>query len=188
MSLVSAALPFLRRHSLWLLFPVFLAAFLLAPACGSGLDLPLLEKEAQAVDRTLICPVCPGETIDQSQVELAKQMQALVREQLQAGWSKEQIQDFFVERYGPSVLASPPQSGFNLVAWIVPPAGVLVGIVVLWTVLRGISRRPSRQTAPPTGGEDPDALKPYLLQVDALLGQEPSPDPTNKGGTSGDGG
>ena len=36
-----------------------------------------LEAIAQGIDKSLICPICPSETIDQAQVELAKQMRKL---------------------------------------------------------------------------------------------------------------
>ena len=106
-------------------------ALLLTTACGGsgqrvGTYTPEeLEAVAYSIDRSLICPVCPAETIDQAQVQLAKQMRALVREKLAEGWSREQILDLFVESYGEDVLASPPKSGFNLLVWVVPPVGVL---------------------------------------------------------------
>ena len=37
------------------------------------------ETIAQGIDKMLMCPVCPSETIDQSQVPLAGQMRAMVR-------------------------------------------------------------------------------------------------------------
>jgi cytochrome c-type biogenesis protein CcmH len=93
-------------------------------ACGNS-DTPSLEEQAYSIDRSLICPVCPGETIDQAQVELARQMRLTVREKLAEGWSRERILQFFVDRYGEAVLAEPRKSGFNLVAWIVPFVSVL---------------------------------------------------------------
>ena len=53
-------------------------------ACTGGTELSL-EERAQSIDKSLICPVCPGETIDQAQVELAYQMRSVVREKLAAG-------------------------------------------------------------------------------------------------------
>ena len=92
---------------------------LLAVACqGSSVE-PSLEEQAQALDKQLMCPVCPSETIDQSQVELAKQMKATVRERLEEGESEQEIKDFFVDRYGDNVLAAPPARGFNIVVWVV---------------------------------------------------------------------
>jgi cytochrome c-type biogenesis protein CcmH/NrfF len=112
-----------------------------------------------------MCPICAGQTIDQSKAALSDQMQALVREQLHEGWTDEQIRRYFVERYGERVLAAPPQRGFHLVAWLVPPLGLLVGFALLGLVLRAMRRR--QAPAPgPTPPESPAGLEPYLAQVD----------------------
>ena len=50
-------------------------------------DLGYDEEEALSIDRMLICPVCPAETIDQAQVELSRQMRRIVREML-AQWGE----------------------------------------------------------------------------------------------------
>ena len=97
---------------------------------------PSLEEQAQSLDKRLICPVCPGESIDQSQTELAYQMKAVVREKLLAGWSPIQIEGFFIERYGQSVLAAPPKSGFNLIVWIIPGVVLIMGFLLLLIVIR----------------------------------------------------
>lgn len=136
-------------------------------ACASSLELTPLERQAQAIDRGLICPVCPGETIDQSQVELAKQMRATVRDKLAEGWTPEQVKRFFVERYGPGVLSAPPQRGFSVVAWTVPPVAVVAGLAALWLAMRGMRRRSPDAGVPERVG-DP-SLEPYLNQVDSAL-------------------
>ena len=76
------------------------------------------EAEAISIDRMLMCPVCPAETIDQAQVEVSRQMRQMVREMLSRGDSRDDILDFFVGNYGADILAAPPKSGFNLLAWI----------------------------------------------------------------------
>lgn len=128
-----------------------------------------MEEQAQALDKTLICPVCPGETIDQSQAELARQMRAIVREMLAQGRSAEEIKQFFVKRYGEGVLASPPKRGFNLVAWATPVGGLALGLLLLALVLGRMTR--GRKAA---SDEEPDevALRPYLAMVDAELEKE----------------
>ena len=82
------------------------------------------EAEAQGIDEMLMCPVCPAESIDQAQVPLARQMRQRVREMLAEGASRQDILDYFADRYGQNVLASPPKSGFNLLAWVLPVIGV----------------------------------------------------------------
>ncbi len=99
-----------------------------------------------------MCPVCPGESIDQSQHPLAVKMRALVREKLEEGWTDAQIGQFFVERYGPSVLLEPPMRGASLLAWLVPPAGLALAAGLAYSALRAMRRRPG--TPQPLAGLD----------------------------------
>ena len=150
-----------------------------------------LEREAQAIDRMIMCPVCPAETIDQAQVEISFQMRAVIREMLAEGRTREEILDYFVDRYGPDILAAPPKSGANLLAWILPIVGVAVGLGALFLVIRsmtgrrqpvnaGISASPSEPpgSSPPEPAAplpvqertpDDPALSPYLEIVDRAI-------------------
>ena len=124
-----------------------------------------LEDEAQDIDESLICPSCPGKTIGQAQVEQAAQMRLLVREKLAEGWSRQQVLDYFAERYE-GVLAEPPKQGFTLLVWLLPLTGMIAGVAVLYLVLRAMRRRPERQA--------PDSdLDRYLDLVDRDLASSP---------------
>ena len=147
----------------------FLLALVMG-ACGSK-DERTLEERAQSIDRSLICPVCPSETLDQSQVELAQQMRVLIREKLAEGWTREEIQGFFVDRYGERVLAAPPKSGFNLLAWIVPPVGGAGAGLLLVFVVR--SMRKGREVAHEEVPASAEELEPYLAMVDKQMGLPP---------------
>jgi cytochrome c-type biogenesis protein CcmH len=122
------------------------------------------EEEAQSIDRMLMCPVCPAENIDQAQVEIARQMRRLVREMLGDGATEESILNFFVERYGPSVLAAPPKSGFNLIAWIVPLVAVMSALAGCFYVLR--SMKGDQRLTVTNDFVMQEELEPYLAQVD----------------------
>jgi cytochrome c-type biogenesis protein CcmH len=137
-------------------------------ACGDK-EATSLEEQAQSIDKLLICPVCPAETIDQSQVPLAKDMQLFVRERLAQGWTKQQILDYFSapERYGSRVLAEPPKSGASLTVWIVPPAIVLIGALIVFLVIRSMSS--PRTYVPDESVPTDEELAPYLARVDAEL-------------------
>ena len=117
-----------------------------------------------------MCPVCPGESIDQSQVALAVQMRGIVDEKLTEGWSDNQIREFFVERYGPSVLLQPPTEGVSLLAWLVPPIGVAAAVAVFIAVVRHMRRRPA-----PSNGDDSqesmsdDDLQTYYNRIEASV-------------------
>ena len=138
-------------------------------AQGTDPDQGYDEEEALSIDRMLICPVCPAETIDQAQVELSKQMRRIVREMLAQGASREEILDFFVERYGSEVLAAPPKSGVNLLAWVVPAAGVFAGVVAVPLIIWSMARRgrPLAAGEPTVEGD----LEPYLEAVDRDLAE-----------------
>ena len=171
-----------RNVSLWpvcaFALTLALAVVLVNPAYGQGAD-GELEKQAQAIDQMIMCPVCPAETIDQAQVEISFQMRAVVREMLAEGKSREEVLDYFVDRYGADILAAPPKSGANLVAWILPIVGVAAGLVGVFLVIRSMAGRQRPVPVPATGGRpsaapaveagsDPE-LAPYLEIADRLI-------------------
>ena len=146
---------------------LFLFAALVS-ACAED-RIPTLEERAQSVDKRLICPYCPAETIDQAQVPQAREMRAFVREKLAEGWTEQQILDYFSapERYGPRVLAEPPKSGSTLTIWLLPPAGFLLAGVLLFFVLR--SMRKTDVPESDTTMSDNEEMKDYLQRVDAEI-------------------
>ena len=120
------------------------------------------EAEAQSIDRSIMCPVCPAETIDQAQVPIARQMRQLVREKLAAGESRGEILKYFAERYGQDIVAFPPKSGLNLVAWVFPVVSVALLLAGGGLVLRAMASRrgvpdpapvPSRRNAGTLSGK-----------------------------------
>ena len=153
---------------------VFAILVLLAAACSAQDELLPIERRAQQLNRAIMCPVCPGESIDQSQNPLAAQMRNIVSEKLEQGWSESQIKSFFVERYGDSVLLEPRRSGFSLIAWLLPPIGVAGAGVAVVLALR-IMRRPARagDRRPPDGvqlsGKERDE---YFRRIEAALDLE----------------
>lgn len=155
------------------LLGVVAVAILLAPLDGCSVQPrpQSLDDKAQEIYRSLMCPICPGQTIDQSQSELSAQMRAVVRDKLERGEAREEILEFFVERYGEGVLAAPAKSGFNLAAWISPFAAIIVGGVIIWLATRKWVRR-GKKLAPevntPSPGAGPDDKK-YLAQVERDL-------------------
>lgn len=122
------------RRGLLVLATVLLAA---APATASE------ERPTQAeLEGELICPVCAPATLDQSDSGPARRMKAVIAQRIAAGDTKSEIKAYLVDQFGPEVLAAPPRSGFNWVAWILPLAGLAfgagaVGIAVWrWSRLR----------------------------------------------------
>ena len=160
---------------LWAALPSGARAQEATPPSSPG-GLAFDEKEAQAIDGMLMCPVCPAETIDQAQVPLAKQMRQVVREKLAQGESREQILDYFASVYGQDVLAAPEKTGVNLIAWTVPVVAVLAAIAAGLLVLRSMTARPGADTVAVTGGgSTPEDPSPYLEAADRELALSPRP-------------
>jgi cytochrome c-type biogenesis protein CcmH len=116
-----------------LLAVLVVALAVVAPAAASEQNptLPELERE-------LICPTC-HETLAASTSPIAERMRAFIRARIAAGDTKSEIKDKLVDQFGESVLAAPPKSGFNLLAWaasarrIVLAAGVVGFLAYRWS-------------------------------------------------------
>lgn len=96
----------------------------------------VLEARTTAVAATLRCPVCQGESIQDSPAELAQQMRAVVRDRLRAGESPEQIKAYFVSKYGEWVLLEPRMTGLNILLYALPVVLVVGGIALVVVLVR----------------------------------------------------
>jgi cytochrome c-type biogenesis protein CcmH len=86
-----------------------------------------LERRTREVAAELRCPVCQGLSIADSPSDLALEMKGLVREQLAAGKSPEEIRAYFIGKYGEWVLLEPKAEGLNLLVYVLPVALVIGG-------------------------------------------------------------
>ena len=115
-----------------------LAALVLAAPAGASEERP----RAAELESELVCPVCES-TLDTSNAPVALRMKAFIRERIAAGDTKSEIKAALVDQFGPAVLAVPPKRGFELVAWLLPLAGLALGAVVVgllawrWSHARG---------------------------------------------------
>ncbi len=112
---------------------------------------------ASDLEAELVCPVCET-TLDQSNAPVAQRMKAFIRARIAAGDSEQEIKDALVGEFGPAVLATPPKSGFGLLAWFLPLGALLGGAIAVGLLVRSWSRR----RAPPDGAPP---LDPQLEQL-----------------------
>lgn len=117
------------------------AVFCMAAASDPAERLPDPAQEARAreIFKDVRCLVCQNESIDDSEAELAQDLRKLVREQVAAGRSEDQIKAYLTERYGEFVLLTPSFSAGNLALWIGPFVVVLLGAGLLFLRLRNRS-------------------------------------------------
>lgn len=112
-----------------------------------------LEARTSAVAATLRCPVCQGESIQESPSALAQQMRAVVRDRLSAGQTPDEVRAYFVARYGEWILLEPTMKGLNVVLYVLPI--VLVGGGLLLVVF--LVRRWTGQASLEPASVTPDA-------------------------------
>ena len=95
-----------------------------------------LEARTTAVASTLRCPVCQGESIQDSPSELARQMRAVVRDRLRAGETPEQVKAYFASKYGEWILLEPRMTGLNILLYVLPVVLVVGGIALVAILVR----------------------------------------------------
>ena len=126
----------------WRLLAVVAAALALAgpaAACAKPkTSLAFLEGQ-------VMCPTCHT-TLDMSDSAAARRIERYIRQRIAACWTAQRIETALVKDFGPAILAEPPHSGFDLLAWWLPIAGVLGGALVLafgvWRWSRGRDDEP----------------------------------------------
>jgi cytochrome c-type biogenesis protein CcmH len=117
-----------------------LADSALPPARYANTQLPdpAQEARAKALMETLRCLVCQGQSITDSNAEMAGDMRSLVRTRIAAGESPESIRTWLVGRYGDYVTYDPPLSAVTAPLWIAPVMLLLAGG---WIARRSLRRR-----------------------------------------------
>jgi cytochrome c-type biogenesis protein CcmH len=134
-----------------LLLALAVACALLLPSGAVAADPP----KAADLEAELVCPVCET-TLDQSNAPVAERMKAFIRVRIAAGNTEDEIKDALVAEFGPGVIATPPKSGFGLLAWLLPLVALVVGAVVVGLLVREWSRRRVSGEPEPDAPLDPE--------------------------------
>ena len=93
------------------------------------------DDEVNAISKQLYCPVCESIPLDACGTQACIQWRDTIREKLSAGWSEEEIKQYFSNQYGIRVLAEPPIKGFNKLLWYLPPFSLLIGSLLVIRLL-----------------------------------------------------
>lgn len=92
-----------------------------APDLGYA-QIPDPAKEAQAAElmAELRCLVCQGQSIHDSDVDMAADMRRIVRQKIAAGEKPRDVRAWLIERYGSYVSYDPPFSWATAPLWLAP--------------------------------------------------------------------
>jgi cytochrome c-type biogenesis protein CcmH len=158
-----------RRLALGLLFLCLSAFALPAPAATNPDEVladPALEQRARELSKELRCLVCQNQSIDDSDADLARDLRRIVREQLVAGKSDQEIIDYLTARYGDFVLLKPPVKPATWGLWFGPLAVLLVAALGAMVYVRRRGTRPEARMSELSADE--------RRRLEALLREEPA--------------
>jgi len=105
----------------------------LPPAYWANRQLPdpRQEAKAEALMAEVRCLVCQGQSIADSDAELAGDMRDLVRRRIAAGQSPAQVRSWLIERYGSWISYRPTSEPAAWPLWIAPLVLLGVGAVLI---------------------------------------------------------
>jgi cytochrome c-type biogenesis protein CcmH len=108
-----------------------------------------LEAATTQLAAELRCPVCQGNSIQDSPSELAQEMRNLIRDQLRAGKTPDEVRAYFEDKYGEWILLAPRAEGFNLVVYLLPVVALLIGGAIVWRTVQRWTQPPEVSPAEP---------------------------------------
>ena len=88
---------------------------------------PALEARARAISKDIRCPLCEGQSIDESNAGVARDLRLLIRERLMAGDSDEDVIAYLQSRYGDAILMKPPVTVKTGLLWLGPFLVLMIG-------------------------------------------------------------
>jgi len=86
---------------------------------------PSPEQRALALEQTIKCPVCRGQSVAESESVAANAIRTEVARRIATGESDSEIRTYFAQTLGDDILLRPPASGFGGLVWILPIAGLV---------------------------------------------------------------
>ena len=129
-----------------------------------------IDNQIREISYLLMCPVCQGQTVAESNSELATQMRAIIKQKLEEGESKEEIIAYFVNRYGETILGAPPPKGANWLIWVLPALALLFGGAGIAIFLhKSKSEKDKRKTKAIFNEPQVQAESKYLEKLDEEL-------------------
>jgi cytochrome c-type biogenesis protein CcmH/NrfF len=147
-------------------------AALAVPVTATGAPHPAPQTTVNAIEAEVMCPIC-GTLLELAESPQAKREKVFVAKLVAEGKSKAEVKDALVAQYGPSVLALPKASGFDLSAYVVPILALAIAVIVLtFSVMRwrrsGRANEPSAKEAAADApqGEDAERLEADLSRYD----------------------
>jgi len=158
--------PALGITSYALLFIALLLVIFASFTGASAQSTTPTDDEVNAIAHKLYCPVCESTPLDVCPTDACKEWRQLIRTMLTDGSSEAEILEHFEAQYGARVLAEPPKKGFYWLIYLLPPAFILAGAIVL---LRSMKQWTTKTESVEADDETPAAQDDYLARMEEAL-------------------
>lgn len=145
------------------IFLLAAVAGLLIGQDGASLITPSVRRVGNRL--ACLCGTCKNTVADCPMIECgySKPARLKIAQMQAAGKTDDEIVAAFVKENGIQALASPPTTGFSLLAWVVPFVAIGIGLVVIaWFVKRLGAHRAAAQLPE----LDPETLRRYQEQIE----------------------
>lgn len=143
-----------------------LANLIFQPAYAQ--DNPPTDDEVNAIAHKLYCPVCESTPLDVCPTDACKDWREQIRVMLSEGKSEDEILQYFEDQYGARVLAEPPKKGFYWLIYLLPPAIILAGAIVLFRLLKEWTK-PKAAASISGGGPSESPSDDYVAHLEEEL-------------------
>ncbi len=157
------------QHNNTLLAVLLLALGYLSPASGALQQVPVGEIKKSLVclcDCNMTVEACEGSMACQSAEKLTGEAAGYIEQ----GMNQEAVLATFIKKYGEHILAAPTKRGFNLTAWVLPFAAIIVaGLGIIVVLRRWVRQQQSQETQPKLKNVGKDDKSPYAEKLDEVL-------------------
>lgn len=140
------------RRILWAVVGVLVVGLLIVGVSDQGER--TLDQRARDLEEQVRCPQCRSQSVAQSETPSARGVKVVIRDQLDAGRTDEEILDYIASSYGREVLLDPPGSGFSGLVWALPAVVAIAAVAGL--VIRFRDWRPGGRSE--VSGADRDLV------------------------------
>ncbi len=172
----------MKSYRLLLIAGLLILLMAVIPAAMAQDDVPptpvppapgqVTDDEVNAIADDLYCPVCENVPLDVCSTQACADWREEIRTMLGEGRDPDYIQDYFADRYGRRVLATPRLSGADIIVWVAPVLAVLAGLGVLIAALRRMAPEALTETIAPAAALQYEGLDPETVaRVEAELAE-----------------
>jgi len=100
-----------------------------------------IDEQAEEIYKNVKCTICSGQSIAESNTDVAKYMRDFIKKELQAGKSTTEVEKLLIEKFGDDVLFSTPFNKNSYVLWFLPILLFIIGSIICFIYIRGYYRK-----------------------------------------------